>query len=343
MSGFRVDSIMEDLRHCPPYDVVAKIMKALGGEVIGGEEIIEGVLLCMIGRGHVLIEGLPGLAKTLIAKTFASLFNLSFKRVQFSPDLLPSDIIGTLVFLQNKGKFGYRKGPIFANVVLLDEINRAPAKVQSALLEAMEEKQITIGKKTHALPAPFFVLATENPIEEEGTYPLSEAQKDRFLMKLVIDYPIKENEITVVNKITNKIFNTEGEDLQPESEARDEKSGGVFDSEVVEYLRECAKNVMISEEITRYIVNVVSRTRGGKDEKNPYIEFGASPRASIALNVLAKILAMCRGRDFVLPDDVKYLAYPVLRHRIRLSYEALADGIKVDEIIKDILNTTEQP
>ena len=330
---------MEDLKSCSPYDVVARIKEAMKSEVVGGEDVIEGVLLCMIAGGHVLIEGLPGLAKTLIAKTFANLFNLSFKRVQFSPDLLPSDIIGTLIFLQNKGKFGYRKGPIFANIVLLDEINRAPAKVQSALLEAMEEKHITIGKKTHVLPAPFFVLATENPIEEEGTYPLSEAQKDRFLMKLMIDYPAEENEIIIVNKITNKIFNMEEESVKIGHEKNE--GGGVFNSEVIGYLRKCAKDVMVSEEITRYIVNVVARTRG--DEKSSYIEFGASPRASIALNALSKILAMCRGRDYVLPDDVKYLAYPVLRHRIKLSYEALADGIRADEIIKDILNTIVQP
>ncbi|MGP1440007.1 MAG: AAA family ATPase, partial [Treponema sp.] len=286
-------------------------------------------------------EGLPGLAKTLIVKTFASLLGLSFKRVQFTPDLLPSDLIGTLIFLQHKGKFSVRRGSLFANLVLLDEINRAPAKVQSALLEAMEEKQITIGRKTYPLPEPFFVLATENPIEEEGTYPLSEAQKDRFLMKLLATYPTYEDEIEIVKKISESFFNDEKEN--------EKDNTFLFSKDLLLEFRKRASEVTVSKEITEYIVSIVASSRPQENNKMKglpylsYIDFGASPRSSIALQSLSKIIAMFNCRNYVIPDDIKRLSFPVLRHRLKLSYEAIADNVSADDVIKSILNTVPQP
>ena len=316
-----------------------EIKKEVSKKVVGKDSLIEGVLACFIAGGHVLIEGLPGLAKTLIVKTFASLLGLSFKRIQFTPDLLPSDLIGTLIFLQNKGKFSVRRGSLFANLVLLDEINRAPAKVQSALLEAMEEKQITIGRKTYPLPTPFFVLATENPIEEEGTYPLSEAQKDRFLMKLLADYPNYEEEIKIVEEVSKSFF----------YENKKSESSKVFPNSLLLEFRKVASEVTVSKEITEYIVSIVQATRSNAENKMrvlpylSYIDFGASPRCSIALQSLSKITAMFEGRNYVIPDDVKKLCYPVLRHRLKLSYEAVAENITADDVIKLILNIVPQP
>ena len=318
-----------------------KIKREVSKKVIGKDSLIEGVLACFIAGGHVLIEGLPGLAKTLIVKTFASLIGFSFKRIQFTPDLLPSDLIGTLIFLQHKNKFSVRRGSLFANVVLLDEINRSPAKVQSALLEAMEEKQITIGKKTYPLPSPFFVLATENPIEEEGTYPLSEAQKDRFLMKLLADYPTYNEEIEIVEKVSKSFFYTEKE--------IEDKTSLIFPNSLLLEFRKHASEVTVSKEITEYIVSIVSASRPSENNKMKalpylsYIDFGASPRSSIALQSLSKIIAMFNGRNYVTPDDVKKLSYPVLRHRLKLSYEAIAENVTADDIIKSILNIVPQP
>ena len=316
-----------------------EIKKEIAKKVIGKDFLIEGVLACFIAGGHVLIEGLPGLAKTLIVKTFASLLGLSFKRIQFTPDLLPSDLIGTLIFLQNKGKFSIRRGSLFANLVLLDEINRAPAKVQSALLEAMEEKQITIGRRTYPLPSPFFVLATENPIEEEGTYPLSEAQKDRFLMKLLANYPSYEEEVKIVEEVSKSFF----------CEEKKNESFPIFHNSLLLEFRKTANEVIVSKEITEYIVSIVQASRPNVENKMgalqylSYIDFGASPRCSIALQSLSKINAMFNGRNYVTPDDVKKLCYPVLRHRLKLSYEALAENITADDIIKSILNIVPQP
>ena len=318
-----------------------KIKEEVSKKVIGKDSLIEDVLACFIAGGHVLIEGLPGLAKTLIVKTFASLLGLSFKRIQFTPDLLPSDLIGTLIFLQHKGKFSVRRGSLFANLVLLDEINRAPAKVQSALLEAMEEKQITIGRKTYPLPEPFFVLATENPIEEEGTYPLSEAQKDRFLMKLLATYPTYEDEIEIVKKISESFFDNEKEN--------EKDSSFLFSKDLLLEFRKRASEVTVSKEITEYIVSIVASSRPQENNKMKglpylsYIDFGASPRSSIALQSLSKIIAMFNGRNYVIPDDIKRLSFPVLRHRLKLSYEAIADNVSADDVIKSILNTVPQP
>ena len=320
---------------------VEKIKKEMAKKIIGKGSLIEYVLASFIVGGHVLIEGLPGLAKTLIVKTFASLLGLSFKRIQFTPDLLPSDLIGTLIFLQHKNKFSVRRGSLFANIILLDEINRAPAKVQSALLEAMEEKQITIGRKTYPLPNPFFVLATENPIEEEGTYPLSEAQKDRFLVKLLANYPSYEEEIKIVEEVSKNFFIDE------------KKDGGevtpFFSNSLLLEFRKHARDVVISKEITEYIVSIVSASRPNVDSKIrdlpylSYIDFGASPRSSIALQSLSKVIAMFNCRNYVTPDDVKSLAYPVLRHRLKLSYQAIAENVTSDDVIKSILSIIPQP
>ncbi len=331
---------MEDFNSFSPYEIIEKIKGSLSSNIVGQLPLIESILMCFIAGGHVLIEGLPGLAKTLTSKTFASLFNLSFKRIQFTPDLLPSDLIGTLVFLQKKARFSFRRGSLFANIVLLDEINRSPSKVQSALLEAMEEKHVTIGRKTYPLPFPFFVLATENPIEEEGTYPLSEAQKDRFLMKMLLDYPTKEEELTILDKVSNSFFDNEC--------VQNEKNGPLFNLDIVLSLKKAASKVVISKEVSQYIVSIVCATRPDRlKEKNSsylsYIEFGASPRASIALHSLSKIKALFENRDYVIPSDVKELSFPVLRHRLRLSYEAIADGVSCESIIKTILDLIPQP
>jgi hypothetical protein len=321
-----------------PNEILDSIMEAMAQRVVGQKSLIEGVLMGFIAGGHVLIEGLPGLAKTLLARTFASLLQTSFKRIQFTPDLLPSDIIGTLIFLQQKGRFALRRGSIFSNIILLDEINRAPAKVQSALLEAMEERQVTIGRKTYSLPEPFFVLATENPIEEEGTYPLCEAQKDRFLIKLIANYPTPDEEERIVERISKSFFDN--------VKLYEEKQ--IFSLEKLTAIRDYVQTIKVSKEITRYIVSLVNHTRPAViKEKHfdyaTYIDFGSSPRGSIAMQGLAKIVAMFNARTFVIPDDIKYIAPLVLRHRLKLSYQAVADNVSADDVISSILNTVKQP
>jgi MoxR-like ATPase len=312
--------------------------------VIGQTEIIDGILTALIAGGHVLLEGVPGLAKTLAVKTFADISGLDFKRIQFTPDLLPADVSGTLIYEQSPGKFAARKGPVFTNLVLADEINRAPAKVQSALLEAMAEKYVTIGNETYPLPDPFFVLATQNPIEQEGTYNLPEAELDRFLLKLLVPYPQASEEVAIVK--------TGGEpELTPVN--------AVFPAEAIKQCRDALGNIVCDDKIVEYIVSLVTVTRPIPDEKKgavprsglrtvsghrgggedilKYIAFGASPRASIALHRCAKVRALFEGRDFVLPEDVKKAAPAVLRHRLVLSYEAAADGVSADDLIAKIL------
>ena len=345
------------IKNIQAREVLDEVRAFMARRVVGQDALIESIMLCFVAGGHILIEGLPGLAKTLTAKTFAQIFDLSFKRIQFSPDLLPSDLTGNLVFLQNTGRFAMRRGPIFANICLLDELNRAPAKVQSALLEAMEERQVTIGKKTYKLDEPFFVLATENPIEEEGTYQLSQAQKDRFLMKVMAEYPSREEEVEIVEKVIGSYFVSHSQ-ATAENEAKHEKT--LFSREVLLSLRSEASKVTVSSEITNYIVSIVSATRPLKIAKSDgagnfnarskieashlaYIDVGSSPRASIALEVLSKILALFRGRSYVLPEDIKHLALPVLRHRIKLSFDAIADGVSEQDVITSILNTIPQP
>jgi MoxR-like ATPase len=332
----------------------------LAKRIVGQDEMIDGLLMALIAGGHVLLEGVPGLGKTLAVKSLADITGLLFKRIQFTPDLLPADLTGTLIWDRDTGQFSVRRGPVFANVVLADEINRAPAKVQSALLEAMEERHVTIGESTYPLPEPFLVLATQNPIEHEGTYPLPEAQLDRFLLKLLVRYPSPEEEVRI---------------LERRAAAGDRAAGFSQLNEtlgvpVLEALRSAALGVRIDEEVTRYIVSVVTATRpplaagleriassrtrtrsrtgegslsAGAEGLYRYISFGASPRASIALHRCCRIHALFAGRNFAGPGDVKAAAYPVLRHRIVLSYEAEADGLDTDELISRILSLVPVP
>ena len=316
-------------------DLISNCKEEIAKRVVGQEEVVDGILTAMIAGGHVLLEGVPGLAKTLACKTISDISGLDFKRIQFTPDLLPADLTGTLIYEQSTGNFKVRKGPIFTNLVLADEINRAPAKVQSALLEAMAENQVTIGETTYELPKPFFVLATQNPIEQEGTYNLPEAELDRFLMKVMVHYPNAKNEVEIVK---SKI---------KASEIKVEK---VLSENDIKKCQELLDSVVCDDAIIEYIVSIVNVTRPetGKKAANKavtkdrddilrYISFGASPRASIALCQCAKVNAMFEGRSFVIPEDVKAVANKVLRHRLVLSYEAAADGITSDDLIDKIL------
>jgi len=319
--------------------------KELAKRIVGQREMVDGLLTALIAGGHILLEGVPGLAKTLAVKSLAQITGLEFKRIQFTPDLLPADLTGTLVWDQSRGSFSVRRGPVFANVILADEINRAPAKMQSALLEAMEERQVTIGEMSYALPDPFFVLATENPIEHEGTYSLPEAELDRFLLKLLVTYPAPEEEIGIVGRspALSSVF-APPEPLSP-----------ILDRAAIAQLRAAADMIYMDEKITEYIVSIVTATRpastrtqypgasktaASKDADGlyRYVSFGASPRASIALYRCSRILALFSGRDFVSPDDVKAATFPALRHRIVLSYEAEADGLDADTVITRILS-----
>ncbi len=320
-------------------NIVENCRKEAAKRLIGQEKLIDDILTAFIAGGHVLLEGVPGLAKTLTIKTVAEILGLDFKRIQFTPDLLPADVTGTLIYEQNTGRFSVRKGPVFANVILADEINRAPAKVQSAMLEAMEEKQITIGEETYKLPEPFFVLATQNPVEQEGTYNLPEAELDRFLMKLVISYPAADNEI--------KIVETAGK--APYVPVRQ-----IVTSANITAMKEAADKITCSEKLIEYIVSILTVTRPENSKKQAagrtlvntansnditrYIHFGASPRAGIAMLQCAKVKALFAGRDFVLPEDIKAVALNALRHRLVLSYEAAADNVTADDIITRILD-----
>ncbi|MDR0455584.1 MAG: MoxR family ATPase [Treponema sp.] len=319
--------------------------------IVGQQEMIDGLLAALIAGGHILLEGVPGLAKTLAVKSLAQIIGLEFKRIQFTPDLLPADLTGTLIWEQAKGSFSVRRGPIFANVILADEINRAPAKMQSALLEAMEERQVTIGETSYPLPDPFFVLATENPIEHEGTYALPEAELDRFLLKLLVTYPTPEQELAIVARSPS---------LASGSVDKREPLSPVLDKKTIAMLRGTVDLIHLDEKIAEYIVSIVTATRpvstrtssAGAQAENiartaeglyRYVSFGASPRASIALHRCARIFALFSGREFVSPEDVKAAAYPVLRHRIVLSYEAEADGLDADAVISRILSHVPVP
>ena len=300
--------------------------------IVGQKHLVESLLIGLLSDGHVLLEGVPGLAKTLAIKTLASLIDAQYSRVQFTPDLLPADVIGTMVYSQKDETFQVKKGPIFANFVLADEINRAPAKVQSALLEAMQERQVTIGKETFPLPEPFLVLATQNPIEQEGTYPLPEAQVDRFMLKVVIDYPKMEEEKLIIRQnINGDKFN-----VKPILKAQ----------EIIE-ARKVVRQVYLDEKIERYIVDIVFATRYPEKydlkELKDMIGFGGSPRASINLALAARTYAFIKRRGYVIPEDVRAVAHDVLRHRIGLTYEAEASNLTSDEIISKILNKVEVP
>ena len=297
--------------------------------LVGQEKLIKDIITAFIAGGHVLLEGVPGLAKTLTVKSIAEILGLDFKRIQFTPDLLPADVTGTLIYEQNKGTFSVRKGPVFANIILADEINRAPAKVQSAMLEAMEEKQVTIGEESYRLPEPFFVLATQNPIEQEGTYNLPEAELDRFIMKLLVNYPSAENEKAIVKTAGKAPF-------VPVRK--------ILSTEDIGKLKAIAEKVTCDDKLVEYIVNILAVTRPthkastNTNDITRYIHFGASPRAGIAILQCAKVHALFEGRDFVLPEDIKAVAINVLRHRLVLSYEAAADNVTADEIISRILD-----
>ncbi len=312
-------------------ELLQRAKDEISKQIIGQQKMVEGLLMGIIAGGHVLLEGVPGLAKTLTVRTLAEVVDAGFKRIQFTPDLLPADLIGTMVYRQQTGEFLPRKGPVFSNIILADEINRAPAKVQSALLESMEEHQVTIGDNTYPLPDPFFVLATQNPIEQEGTYPLPEAQLDRFLLKLSVDYPTFEEEMKILSLI--------GSDTEVQVKR-------VLFKQDIKRLRELATSVAIDERIQEYIVTLVHKTRETRRTvhgMSRYIEFGASPRGSLALLRCSRIHAMMNGRSFVVPEDVKAVAQNVLRHRLVLSYEAESEELHVDEVLQHLLTAVPVP
>lgn len=301
--------------------------------IIGQKDMVQKLLIALLSNGHVLLEGVPGLAKTLAIKTLSDAIEVDFSRLQFTPDLLPADLIGTMIYNQKKEEFIVKKGPIFSNFILADEINRAPAKVQSALLEAMQERQVTIGQETYRLPEPFLVLATQNPIEQEGTYPLPEAQVDRFMLKVVLDYPKKaEEQIIMRNNISTTPF---------------PKSNQVVKADQVLRARQVVREVYMDEKIEKYIVDIVFATREPAafklDRLANLISFGGSPRASISLAIAAKANAFIHRRGYVIPEDVRAVSRDVLRHRIGLTFEAEAENVKVEEIITEVLNKVEVP
>ena len=311
---------------------VDALLMGMNQTIVSQKHLVESLLIGLLSGGHVLLEGVPGLAKTLAIKTLAKLIDADFSRIQFTPDLLPADVIGTMIYSQKNEDFSIKKGPVFANFILADEINRAPAKVQSALLEAMQEHQVTIGEETFALPSPFLVLATQNPIEQEGTYPLPEAQVDRFMLKVVIGYPKKEEEKKIVRAHINGGF----DEVKP-----------VLRVDDIIAARKVVGDVYIDEKIEKYIVDIVFATRYpdefGLKDLNGMIAFGASPRASINLALAARAYAFIKRRGYVIPEDVRAVTLDVLRHRIGLSYEAEANNMTSEEIVNEILNAVEVP
>lgn len=312
--------------------LVTNLITGMGQHIIGQNHLIESLLIGLLSDGHILLEGLPGLAKTKAIKTLSSLIDGQFSRIQFTPDLLPADVIGTMIYNQRDGKFEVKQGPVFANFVLADEINRAPAKVQSALLEAMQERQVTLSSQTYKLPSPFLVMATQNPIEQEGTYPLPEAQVDRFMMKVVVDYPQIDEEKRIIR------MNIQGEKeiIRPLMSTMD-----------IENMRKVVSGVYIDEKIEQYIADIVFATRFPQNyrlrELNGLISFGGSPRASINLALASRAYAFLKHRGYVIPEDVRAMAHDVLRHRIGLTYEAEASNVTQEEIISKIINKVEVP
>jgi len=314
-------------------EFITRLTKSTAHVIVGQDHMIERLLIGLLTKGHVLLEGLPGLAKTLAIKTLANLVNGKFSRIQFTPDLLPADIVGTMIYNPAQNQFSVKKGPIFANFVLADEINRAPAKVQSALLEAMQERQVTIGEETFKLQEPFLVMATQNPIDQEGTYPLPEAQLDRFMLKVTIDYPTKTEEQTIVRRHMDSSI-----DMLQEP---------VATTEEILHARELLKAIYLDSTLEGYILDIVFATRdiaaAGIPKLQPMIHYGASPRASINLALAAKAMAFIRRRAYVIPDDIRAIALDVLRHRIGITYEAEAEGITRESIVTSILNTIKVP
>jgi MoxR-like ATPase len=309
-----------------------KLKEETGHVIVGQKNMIDRLLIGLLGNGHVLLEGVPGLAKTLAIKSLANAIHAKFSRIQFTPDLLPADVIGTLIYNQQKSEFVVRKGPIFANFILADEINRAPAKVQSALLEAMQERQVTIGDSTYKLDEPFLVLATQNPLEQEGTYPLPEAQVDRFIMKVIVDYPTMNEEQLILRQNIQGTFPSVKQ---------------VVSMQEVINAKELVKEIYMDEKIEQYILNIVFATRKPEDYKldklKPLISYGASPRGSINLGIAAKAQAFLNKRGFVIPEDVRSICKDVLRHRIGLTYEAEAENVNVEDVIEDVLRQINVP
>ncbi len=317
--------------HLALHEKIKQVIAEVGKVVVGQEYMVNRLLVGLFTNGHVLLEGVPGLAKTITVNTLSKVLQSDFQLIQFTPDLLPADLIGTMIYNQREGKFEVKKGPIFSNLILADEINRSPAKVQAALLEAMQERQVTIGETTFKLDKPFLVLATQNPVDQEGTYPLPEAQVDRFMLKIFISYPDKESEMEVMRRMSNISFKAE--------------VNQILSKEDIFTIRDAVNKVTISESLEKYIIELVFATRFPKDfgleELSEYIQFGASPRASINLNRAAKAVAFLEGRDYVLPEDIKEVAYDVFNHRILLNYEAEADGISSKYIVESILKKIE--
>ncbi|MFH1287830.1 MAG: MoxR family ATPase [bacterium] len=310
---------------------VQSLIAEMSKVIVGQKYLVERLIIGLLGNGHILIEGVPGLAKTLAVKTLSDAIQTKFQRIQFTPDLLPADLIGTLIYNPKEGCFSVKKGPVFANIILADEINRAPAKVQSALLEAMQERQVTIGSDTFKLDEPFLVLATQNPIEQEGTYPLPEAQIDRFMLKLKVNYPDKGEEKTIMERMTS------GDNIEVKK---------VIEPKDILHARSIMHEIYIDEKIKDYIVNITMATRDPEKyglKLKSLIAFGASPRATIFLNIASRAHAFLRGRGYVTPEDVKMVSFDVLRHRIILTYEAEAEEIKAENIIQQILDNIEVP
>ena len=311
---------------------IAPLRQEIGRVIVGQKHLLDRLLIAMLTNGHVLLEGVPGLAKTLTLKTLASCISVRFKRLQFTPDMLPADIVGTMIYSPHDGAFRTKQGPIFSNLILADEINRAPAKVQSALLEAMQERQVTIGDETYPLPSPFLVLATQNPLEQEGTYPLPEAQIDRFMMKVIVDYPTRAEERAILDSMA-----TTEPLLVPRT---------VVSAEQVVDARHVVNTLFVDEKVRDYIVDIVHATRppiAANLNLNGYVQTGASPRATIALTLAARGMAFLNGRHFVTPQDVKSVAMDVLRHRVSVTYEAEAENVTSENIVEKILNTLPVP
>ncbi|KAA3436102.1 AAA family ATPase [Rufibacter hautae] len=306
---------------------IKQVFREMSKVVVGQQYMVNRLLIGLFTNGHILLEGVPGLAKTLTINTLAKVLHLNFQRIQFTPDLLPSDLVGTMIYNQSSSAFEVKKGPIFANLILADEVNRSPAKVQSALLEAMQEKQVTIGEKTYRLDLPFLVLATQNPVEQEGTYPLPEAQVDRFMMKVYVDYLSKADELEVMRRMSNLSYSSTVNTILTKQD--------IFD------IRNEINQVQISETLERYIIELVFATRRPGDydltDFAQYLQFGVSPRASIALNLAAKAVAFFDERDYVLPEDIKEIASDVLSHRVILNYEAEADNVQTKDFVEAIL------
>ncbi len=330
METFNIKELNEKIQKESAFvDIITMEMNKV---IVGQKHLIENLLIGLLADGHILLEGVPGLAKTLAINTLASIIDAQFKRIQFTPDLLPADLTGTLIYSQKSEQFQIKKGPIFANFILADEINRSPAKVQSALLEAMQERQVTIGEESFKLPQPFLVMATQNPIEQEGTYPLPEAQVDRFMLKVVVTYPKKEEEKLIIRMNNTGTFPKASTVLKPEDIIR---------------AREVVKEVYTDEKIEKYIVDIVYATRTpeeyGLAKLKDLISYGASPRASISLAMASKAYAFIKRRGYVIPEDVRAVCYEVLRHRIGLTYEAEAENITTENIITEIMNAIEVP